>query len=91
LSAGQFPYKWSKPYCGLTHCGPAPGIGLTQGWWLTVREFGSFAELTCRAPGCGFSATVEARHSSVDEAKAAGEAWLRANDQHLMRLQRRAQ
>lgn len=64
-------FAWSKPYFGITHCGKSG----TDRWWLTVRDYGTSAELLCWYPGCAFH-PHESNHASAEAAKAAGEAWL---------------
>lgn len=68
------PNTWTKPFHGVTHNGTA---GHTN-WWATVVDHGEWAELKCWHPGCGFRPTVT-HHDNVEQAKAAGEAWLTSN------------
>ncbi|QFZ84590.1 hypothetical protein GFK26_18350 [Variovorax paradoxus] len=71
-------FAWTKPFYGVTHCGK---VGHGQ-WWVSVTDYGSFADLECWFPGCGFS-PLETQHGSAEAAKAAGETWLRQNDRNL--------
>lgn len=66
---------WTRPYCGVTHLGEKAG---PSSWWVTVTDRGSFAELSCWFPGCGFS-PLKSTHDTVEQAKTAGEKWLKKN------------
>ncbi len=61
---------WSKPYCGVSHCG-----ALADYRRATVDDRGSFVILSKWWQGCGFSPN-EATFDSVTAAKAAGERWI---------------
>ncbi len=61
---------WSKPYLGISH-----KDGKSREWRATVADQGSFAELTCWFPGCGFN-PIKTLHDNAAQAKAAGEQWL---------------
>jgi hypothetical protein len=70
--------QWSEPYHGLQHLGELN----TKGHWVTVIDYSAkFAELLCRFPGCGFGQAIETRHDTVEEAKKAGEKYMRAHYQ----------
>lgn len=58
---------WTKPFLGIQHLG-------TGNRWATVEDRGSFAELVCWFPGCGFRPDVS-KHSDAVQARQAGEAW----------------
>lgn len=62
--------NWTKPYYGVQHLGRA-----TDGYWLTVSDYGSFAELLKWFPGCKLS-PMEETHDTAEAARGAGEAWL---------------
>lgn len=61
---------WTKPFHGVTH-----KEGKSKAWWATVTDRGSFADLACNYPGCGFN-PIKSTHDSVDAAKHAAEQWL---------------
>lgn len=61
---------WTKPYCGVSHLTPAGKKSR-----VSVCDYGSFAELHCWFPGCGFS-PIESQQGSAEEARVAGEQWL---------------
>lgn len=67
---GQFP-AWSKPYYGVMHLGASGDAR-----WATVTDWGSFAEVIKWAKGCGLCNTAESTYDTVEQAKAAGEAWI---------------
>lgn len=61
---------WTKPYCGLTHCGSIHDFRRAS-----VQDYDGFAELHKWFRGCGFSPEVM-QFDSVDAAKQAGEEWI---------------
>lgn len=63
-------FGWSAPFHGVQHLsGPNPL------YWATVADHESFAVLSCRFPGCGFS-PIESQHADAASARAAGEAYM---------------
>lgn len=68
--------QWSKTYCGITHLGD---FSTTQPW-VTVEDHAKFALLYQWFPGCGFYPT-ETQHTTAQEAKIAGEIWLKGFQQ----------
>lgn len=63
---------WTKPYYGVQHLGEFS----LQKPWVTVCDYSTFALLHCHFPGCGFS-PVEKRFKSAQDARIAGERYLR--------------
>lgn len=72
MSAQDSDMNWTKPFYGVTHCGQ-----LCDRYSLTVAAQGDRAELSMWTRGDGFS-PLHMCFDSVDEAKRAGEAWLRS-------------
>lgn len=64
--------NWTKPYCGVTHLGELGDLVR-----VTVEDHGSFATLFKFRRG--IAGAEQGDFKTVDEAKRAGEAWLRAN------------
>jgi hypothetical protein len=62
------PTAWSAPYFGVQH----RGSGSRR---VSVTDRGTFAELACWFPGCGFEPDTSV-HNSAAEARAAGDAWM---------------
>lgn len=62
---------WSKPYHGVQHL----GCYGPRNHWCTVEDYGTFADLSCWFPGCGFY-PKHSKHSTAAEARAAGERYL---------------
>lgn len=62
--------KWSPAFCGVMHLGTPDDVR-----WATVEDCGGSAYLMRRMKGDGFSCR-HGRFPSVEEAKAAGEAWV---------------
>lgn len=63
---------WTKPFHGVTHAGTYG----TKTHWVTVCEYGTFSELACWFPGCGFS-PKKSDHKTAEAAKRKGEKYLR--------------
>ena len=63
--------RWTTPYFGLQHTEKD-----TRGRRCSVQSNGPWAELQMWFLGCGFNPMVSA-HDTPDEARAAGEKWLR--------------
>lgn len=59
---------WTKPFHGVTHLGDKPSR-------VSVTDRGTWAELMCWYPGCGFS-PLRSHHDSAEIAKTLGEQWL---------------
>lgn len=62
--------EWSEPFHGVTHIGTPDDVR-----WATVEDCGGYAHLMRWMKGEGFSCR-HGRFPSVEEAKAAGEAWV---------------
>lgn len=62
--------EWSKPFHGVSHLN-----GSRREVWATVTDRGSFADLLCWFPGCGFN-PLRSMHDSAEEAKAHAEKWI---------------
>ena len=60
--------EWTRSFHGVSHFGALSTVKT----WLTVVDYGSFAELHIHSPGSGFS-PAERRYSTVAAAKTAGE------------------
>lgn len=60
--------NWTKPYYGVMHLGQ-----MADKRWASVIDRGAFAELF--KSGMGITDT-EATYDTVEQAKAAGEAWV---------------
>lgn len=60
---------WSEIYCGITHYGSCDDYRRSS-----INIFNTKAQLVRWWRGCGFSPDTE-WFDSLDEAKAAGEAW----------------
>lgn len=63
--------EWTKPFHGVQHLGD-PSKGKS---WVTVNDYGTFAELLCWFPGCQFG-PLQSQHDSAEAARAEGEKWL---------------
>jgi hypothetical protein len=65
---------WSNPYCGISHLG-----GLGDMRRASIATYDEFTILQRVTKGCGFS-TVDTLFTTVEEAKSAGEEWVRTGD-----------
>lgn len=65
--------KWTAPYHGVTHGSTGNGVSVP---WATVTDRGTWAEMTKHHPHVALTKRETTQHNSVQEAKAAGEAWL---------------
>jgi hypothetical protein len=63
--------EWTEPYYGVTHLGQ-----LGDRRRVTVTFFPRFATLDCYLQDSGFYPR-ESTHTSLEDAKVAGEAWIR--------------
>jgi hypothetical protein len=63
---------WTKPFHGVQHLGTLGDMR-----WATVTDYGSFAELTHWARGVGITGNPQSRHDSAEQARQAGERWVR--------------
>lgn len=61
---------WTKPFHGVQH-----HDGHRKDVWTTVTDRGTWAELSCYFPGCGFR-PIQSTHDSAEQARAAAESWL---------------
>jgi hypothetical protein len=61
--------RWTKPYHGV-QC-----TEKFNGYWCSVCDRGSFAELKRWYPGCQFS-PYEDIYDNIKDAREAGEKWL---------------
>lgn len=62
---------WTNPYYGVQHLNE-PGKKSR----VSVTDYGSFAELHCWFPGCGFE-PIKRHHFNAESARAEGEQWLK--------------
>jgi hypothetical protein len=67
--------EWTKPYYGVTHGSTGDGVKVP---WATVTDRGTWAEMTKHHHLVPIGQRETTQHGSVDEAKAAGEAWLQS-------------
>lgn len=71
INSNGDPRTWTTPFYGVTHLGNHRDAKS----WVTVYDCGTFAQLSCWYPGCGFS-PLATKHATAAAAQAAGEAWL---------------
>lgn len=65
--------NWSKPFHGVQHLGRVSDL-----YWSTVEDYGSFAVLSKWFPGCAFN-PMEETFDTADQARTVGETWIAAN------------
>lgn len=70
MNAQTHTQEWSRPNLGVQHL-KAPNTRR----WATVTDRGSFAELSCWYPDCGFS-PMESTHTDAQSAREAGERYV---------------
>lgn len=66
----QHTAEWSSPTLGVQHLRAS-----NTRRWATVQDRGSFAELLCWYPDCGFTPD-ESMHANAASARAAGEHYV---------------
>lgn len=65
---------WTAPFHGVQHLGKFS----TKAHWVTVCDYGTFAELSCWFPGCGFS-PIHSTHDNAAQARREGEKYMRGH------------
>lgn len=64
--------NWSEPFHGVQHLGKP-----SDGYWVSIADYGTVAELALWFPGCKFSPMKET-HDTAESARAAGQSWLKS-------------
>lgn len=74
-SQATIEHGWTKPFHSVQHFGHEDRAA-NHGRWATVTNWGEWAELDGWYQGCAFS-PYTARLDTIEEARAAGERWVR--------------